>query len=95
MANVIKDNKCFIPALFLRGTWNFDVDAGSTETEAFPLSGNYPDNPVVLVTANDANYTGDVVVFGYVDEDNSQFVVGVTNNGSSGVTGYNVNFVVI
>lgn len=95
MAKGIKDNKCLVPVEYLRGTWMFNVAAGATETESFPLTGNYPDNPVVMVSANTDTYNADVVTFGYVDEDNAQIVVGVTNNSSAAVDGYNVNFVVI
>lgn len=95
MAKAIKDNKCLVPVEYLRGTWMFNVAAGTTETESFPLTGNYPDNPVVMVSANTDTYSSDVVAFGYVDEDNAQIVVGVTNNSAVVVDGYNVNFVVI
>lgn len=95
MAKAIKPNKCLVDVAFMRGTWMFDVAAGTTETESFPLSGNYPDNPVIVVSANTDTYSSDVVAFGYIDEDNTQVVVGVTNNSAAAVSSFNVNFIVI
>ena len=94
--NGIKDNKCFESAIWMRGTWDFSVSAGDTETQAFSLTGSYPDNPVVVVTANDENYDpSEVLIYGYIDELASNVVIGVKNNGSSALNNFNVNFVVI
>ena len=97
MAKAIKDNKCLVPVEYLRGTWMFNVAAGATESEAFELSGNYPDNLVVVTSPNVDNGTDitDVVIRGYVDDGNGSVTIEVTNNGSSAIDGLNVNFVVL